>query len=123
VFPYHLAITRHWLAHYWRAEMADAMKREEEAFLADFRQAFRGPAADAVREAARRLELDYAGMDCTIRPDGRVLVFEANAAMLVHLRESRAAFAYKHTHVPRIIAAVGEMVLRRIAEHRLARSA
>jgi Tfp pilus assembly protein PilF len=123
VFPYHLAITRHWLAHYWRAEMADAMKREEEAFLADFRQAFRGPAADAVREAARRLDLDYAGMDCTILPDGRVLVFEANAAMLVHLRESRAAFAYKHTHVPRIIAAVGEMVLRRIAEHRLARSA
>jgi hypothetical protein len=95
VFPYHLAITRHWLAHYWRAEMADAMKREEEAFLADFRQAFRGPAADAVREAARRLELDYAGMDCTILPDGRVLVFEANAAMLMHLRESRAAFAYK----------------------------
>jgi len=123
VFPYHLAITRHWLAHYLRAEMADAMKREEEEFLADFRRTFRGPAADAVREAARRLDLDYAGMDCTILPDGRVLVFEANAAMLVHLRESRAAFAYKHTHVPRIIAAIGEMVLRRIAEHHLARSA
>ena len=119
VFPYHLAITNHWLAHYWRAEMAEAMKREEAAFLADFRQAFRGAAADAVAEAARRLDLDYAGMDCTILPDGRVLVFEANAAMLVHLRESREAFAYKHAHVPRIIAAVGEMVLRRIAERRL----
>jgi hypothetical protein len=103
--------------------MADAMKREEEAFLADFRQAFRGAAADAVGEAARQLDLDYAGMDCTILPDGRVLVFEANAAMLVHLRESREAFAYKHAHVPRMIAAVGDMVLRRIAEHGLARSA
>ena len=123
VFPYHLAITGHWLAHYWRAEMADWMKREEEQFLADFPQAFRGTAADAVGEVARRVDLDYAGMDCTILPDGRVLVFEANATMLVHLRESRARFAYKHTHVPRIIAAVGEMVLRRIAEHRLARSA
>jgi Tfp pilus assembly protein PilF len=123
VYPYHLAITRHWLAHYWRAEMTDAMKREEAAFLDDFRQAFRGPAADAVREAARRLDLDYAGMDCTILRDGRVLVFEANAAMLVHLRESRAAFAYKHTHVPRIVAAVSEMVLRRIAGQSLARSA
>jgi Tfp pilus assembly protein PilF len=123
VFPYHLAITRHWLAHYWRAETTDAMKREEEAFLIDFHQAFRGPAADAIREAARRLDLDYAGMDCTILPDGRVLVFEANAAMLVHLRESRTAFAYKHAHVPRIIAAIGDLVTRRIAEHRLPRSA
>ena len=123
VFPYHLAITSHWLAHYWRAEMTDWMKAEEEAFLADFRQAFRGPAAEAIGEAAHRLGLDYAGMDCTVLPDGRVLVFEANATMLVHLRESRKIFAYKHTHVPRIIDAMSEMVLRRIGEHDLARSA
>lgn len=122
VFPYHLAITRHWLAHYWRAEMADTMKREEEAFLADFRQAFRGAAADAVGEAARRLDLDYAGMDCTLLPDGRVLVFEANAAMLVHLRELREQFAYKHAHVPRIIDAMAEMVMRRTVGLRPARS-
>ena len=123
VFPYHLAITSHWLAHYWRADTTDGMKHEEEGFLADFRQAFRGAAAEAVSEAARRLDLDYAGMDCTILPDGRVLVFEANATMLVHLRESREAFAYKHAHVPRIIDAMSEMVLRRIAERGLARSA
>jgi tetratricopeptide (TPR) repeat protein len=123
VFPYHLAITPHWLSHYWRADMADWMKAEEETFLADFRQAFRGPAAEAVGEAARRLDLDYGGMDCTILPDGRVLVFEANATMLVHLRESRETFAYKHAHVPRIIGAMSEMVLRRIGEPGLARSA
>ena len=113
VFPYHLAITDKWLVHYWRAEMADWMKREEEAFLADFRNAFRGPAADAVLEVARRLDLDFAGMDCTILPDGRVLVFEANATMLVHLRESREAFAYKHAHVPRIIDAMADLVRRK----------
>jgi tetratricopeptide (TPR) repeat protein len=123
VFPYHLAITAHWLAHYWRADMAEWMKAEEETFLADFRQAFRGPAAEAVGEAAQRLDLDYGGIDCTILPDGRVLVFEANATMLVHLRESRDTFAYKHAHVPRIIDAMSEMVLRRVAEHALARSA
>ncbi|HLH87040.1 MAG TPA: tetratricopeptide repeat protein [Xanthobacteraceae bacterium] len=116
VFPYHLAITSHWLAHYWRAEMTGWMRAEEEAFLADFRRTFRGPAAEAVGEAARRLDLDYAGMDCTILPDGRVLVFEANATMLVHLRESRETFAYKHAHVPRIIDAMSEMVLRRIGD-------
>jgi hypothetical protein len=52
-----------------------------------------------------------------------VLVFEANAAMLVHSREWREASADKHAHVPRIIAAGGAMTTRRIAEQRLAQSA
>ncbi|MGP0090785.1 MAG: tetratricopeptide repeat protein [Xanthobacteraceae bacterium] len=115
VYPYHLAIAKDWLLHYWRADMADWMKREEEAFLADFRSVFRGVAADAVAEVARRIDLDYAGMDCTILPDGRVLLFEANATMLVHLRDSRQGFAYKHAHVPRIIDAVTHLVTRRTA--------
>lgn len=115
VYPYHLAIAKDWLLHYWRADMADWMKREEEAFLGDFRSAFQGVAADAVAEVARRIDLDYAGMDCAILPDGRVLLFEANATMLVHLRDSRQGFAYKHAHVPRIIDAVTRLVTRRTA--------
>jgi glutathione synthase/RimK-type ligase-like ATP-grasp enzyme len=113
VYPYHLAIRGDWLVHYWRADMSDAMKREEEAFLTDFRSAFRGAAADAVIEVARRLDLDYAGMDCSLLADGRVLLFEANATMLVHLRESRVTAAYKHAHVPRIVDAMSDLVLRR----------
>ena len=113
VYPYHLAISKHWLVHYWRAEMSDWMMREEQMFLSDLRTAFRGVAEDAINEVARRLDLDYGGMDCTILPDGRVLVFEANSTMLVHLRESRRDCAYKHEHVPRIIDAMSEFVLRR----------
>jgi Flp pilus assembly protein TadD len=120
VYAYHLAITGHWLSHYWRAEMADWMKREEEEFLADFRSVFRGPAADAVGEVAHRLDLDYAGMDCALLPDGRVLLFEANTTMLVHLKESRREFAYKHAHVPRIIDAMSELVIRRMAARQCA---
>jgi tetratricopeptide (TPR) repeat protein len=116
VYPYHLAISKHWLVHYWRAEMVDWMKQEEQAFLTDIRNAFRGSAEHAVNEVARRLDLDYGGMDCAILPDGRVLVFEANATMLVHLRESRGDFAYKHQHVPRIIDAMSDLVLGRIAQ-------
>jgi tetratricopeptide (TPR) repeat protein/glutathione synthase/RimK-type ligase-like ATP-grasp enzyme len=115
VYPYHLAISKHWLVHYWRAEMTDWMKQEEQAFLADIRSVFRSTAELAINEVARRLDLDYGGMDCTILPDGRVLVFEANATMLVHLRESRGDFAYKHQHVPRIIDAMSDLVRRRIA--------
>jgi tetratricopeptide (TPR) repeat protein len=104
-------------AHHNRGMLLAEMRRPEEA------RGRSGGRRRCGRQGGRRLDLDYAGMDCTILPDGRVLVFEANAAMLVHLRESREAFAYKHRHVPRIIAAVGDMVLRRIAEHRLSRTA
>jgi tetratricopeptide (TPR) repeat protein len=113
VYPYHLAISKHWLVHYWRAEMTGWMKEEEQAFLADTRSAFNGAAEEAIQEVARRLDLDYGGMDCAILPDGRVLVFEANSTMLVHLRDSRDDFAYKHEHVPRIIDAMSNLVLRR----------
>jgi Flp pilus assembly protein TadD len=116
VYPYHLAIATDWLVHYWRAEMTDWMKQEEEKFLADWRSVFCGAAAEAVAEVARRLDLDYAGIDCALLPDGRVLLFEANATMLVHLRESRADFAYKHAYVPRIIDAMTALVKRRVVE-------
>ncbi|HUI95958.1 MAG TPA: tetratricopeptide repeat protein [Xanthobacteraceae bacterium] len=115
VYPYHVAIANDWLVHYWRAEMTDWMKQEEEEFLADWRSVFSPAAAAAVTEVARRLDLDYAGMDCAILPDGRVLLFEANATMLVHLKESRAEFAYKHAYVPRIIEAMTALVNQRVA--------
>lgn len=116
VFPYHLAIGEDWLVHYWRTPMSEAwMKREEEAFLADYETVFPPEAAQAVREAARRLDLDCGGMDCALTRDGRVLLFEANATMNLQLADSRAEFPYKHLYVPRIGAAVADMVRRRCA--------
>ncbi len=116
VFPYHLAVAKDWMVHYWRAGPAQTpwMKREEAAFLAHYRSVFDGRRGEAVREAARRLDLDYGGMDCAITRDGSVLLFEANAGMLVHLDESREDFAYKHAFVPRIFDAVAAMVERRL---------
>ncbi|MBV8652493.1 MAG: hypothetical protein JO255_13585, partial [Alphaproteobacteria bacterium] len=103
VYPYHLAIGEDWLVHYWRVGMpAEWMKREEEAFLADYEAVFRGPAAETVRAVARRLDLDCGGMDCGLTSDGCVLLFEANATMNLQLADSRTAFPYKHRYVPRI---------------------
>ena len=114
-YPYHLAIGDHWLVHYWRAEMgrSEDKKREEEAFLTDWRAVFGPQGAAAVEEVARRLDLDYGGMDCSILPDGRVLFFESNACMLVHLDDSAVEFPYKHAAVPRIRDAVTRMVRNR----------
>ena len=36
-----------------------------------------------LREVARRLDLDFFGVDCNIDPSGQVTLFEANACMLI----------------------------------------
>jgi len=116
-YPCHLAIAENWLVHYWRARMGreEWKKREEEEFLSDWRGVF-GPAASAVVEqVAQRLDLDYGGMDCSLLANGDVLFFEANACMLVHLDDAEAEFSYKHRAVPRIRAAMTQMIRQRIA--------
>jgi len=120
VFPYHLAIGDDWLVHYWRAEMAQSAwkKAEEERFLSDWRGVFGPVAAAAIDQAARRLDLDYGGMDCALLPDGRALLFEANACILLHLDEPAAAFPYKHRYVPPIRDAFTQMVCDRVGRAR-----
>ena len=115
IHPYHLAIGDDWLVHYWRTEMSLApwKKAEEARFLADWRGVFGAPATRAAEEVARRLDLDYGGMDCALLDDGRLLLFEANACMRVHLDEPVEAFPYKHRHVPAIRDAFSAMVRER----------
>lgn len=115
IYPYHLAIGESWLLHYWRAGMSlEAWKKAEEArFLADWRGVFGERAARAAEDVAVRLDLDYGGMDCALLADGRLLLFEANACMRVHLDEPQAAFPYKHLHVPPIREAFSAMVKAR----------
>ncbi|MGC9271281.1 tetratricopeptide repeat protein [Acidiphilium sp.] len=115
-YPYHLAIARDWLVHYWTAGMADAPARraEEERFLNDPAGTLGERGLAAVTAIGARLDLDYAGIDFSLLPDGRVLVFEANATMLVH-PETEPMFAYKNPAVTRILTAVDRMVTDRLA--------
>jgi len=62
---------------------------------------------------AQRLDLDYGGIDCALLDDGRVLLFEANACILLHLDEPAAGFPYKHRYVPPIREAFSAMVRKR----------
>jgi len=114
--PYHLAIKNDWLVHYATAEMTgDAPRQaEERRFLDDPIGALGAPAWRALEAIGARLDLDYAGIDFSLMPDGRVLVFEANATMLVH-PEPDGPFAYKNPHLERITHAFRAMVERRIA--------
>ncbi len=113
-YPYHLAISENWLVHYFSAVMmSEPWKREEEGrFLADPGVTLGQDAMTALNSIGERLDLDFAGIDFALLPDGRVLVFEANATMLVHLRDNIVDFPYKHVHVPRIFAAFDAMLDR-----------
>ena len=106
-YPYHLAIASHWLVHYFSADMlADAGKQAEEGeFLARPGTVLGGRAMAALAAIGARLELQYAGVDFTLLPDGRVLVFEANATMLVHREVPRSPLAYKNPHIERMCEA------------------
>jgi tetratricopeptide (TPR) repeat protein len=116
-YPFHLAISPRWMVHYYNAAMTEHqwMRDEEHAFLARLDGVFEGALRDALDEAARLLGLDYVGIDCAIDRDGRLLIFEADNALLVHLLDDRALFPYKFDYVPRIYTALDAMVRRRIA--------
>ena len=117
--PYHLAIGEHWKVHYFRTAMDqhDWMRREEAAFLADPACAF-GPAQRAALDAIRAaIDLEFFGLDCAIDRAGALVVFEANASMLIHAADSAALFPYKQASFARIRDAFDRLIAT-AARHR-----
>ncbi len=110
--PYHLAISRGWMVHYFSAEMEghDWKLAEEAAFLADARAALGAGALAALQAIGARLDLDFCGVDFAMLPDGRVLVFEANATMLIHPESDMGRLGFKNPAVKTIIDAMGMLV-------------
>jgi len=111
-YPYHLAIGPRWMVHYETSGTAQHPERleEEQRFLADPEAVLGAPAMAAVRAVGERLDLDFAGIDFALLDDGRVLLFEANATMLVHLEEPDGPLAHKNPYVERILAAFRAML-------------
>jgi len=116
-YGYHLAISPTWKVHYYATPMQHEtwMREEEEAFLRDGNGGRTDALMVGLRTLAARLELDYFAADCTIGPDGRPLLFEADTAMLVHALDPTKTFAYKDGYIRRIFSAVEAMLDRRIA--------
>ncbi len=114
ILPYHLAIHDDWKVHHFRTDMANQpwMRREEEQFLSDTGSVFNAAQQEALQAIATATGLDYGGIDCGQGRDGRVIVFEANAAMLVHDEKSED-FAYKNQYIAKIKDAFGTMLARR----------
>lgn len=116
-YPYHLAISPHWMVHYYSADMlVDPWKREEEArFLAAPQTELGAPAWAALEALGRRLDLDYAGVDFTLLANGEVFVFEANATMLAHRERPDGPLAHKNAYIQRIADAFERLLQKHCA--------
>jgi tetratricopeptide (TPR) repeat protein len=114
--PYHLAISPTWLVHYFSADMPPHPFKhaEEAAFLRDWR-AVLGPRATAVVETLpSTIKLDYFGIDFTLSAAKDLILFEANATMLVHPEPDESVLAYKNPAVHIIIDAMRGMASNRM---------
>jgi hypothetical protein len=117
LYPIHLAISQDWKVHYFTADMADnpQHRAEDAAFLDDMPGIIGARAFAALERIRDALGLDYGGVDFGLSETGEVLLFEANATMVVNPPEADARWAYRRAGVSRILDAVSAMILRRAA--------
>ena len=108
----HMAISEHWMVHYLNAGMYEsAEKRDEEArFMGRFDEDFARRHETALRAVCERVGLDYFGLDCAETPDGELLIFESDVAMIVHAMDSPDMFPYKQQQMRKVFAAFREML-------------
>jgi tetratricopeptide (TPR) repeat protein len=113
-YPYHLAISQHWMVHYQSADMEGTPWKleEEQRFLHDPKAVLGAAGMRAIEAVGSRMDLDYAGIDFSILPDGRILVFEANATMLVHPEAASGVLAHKNIYIRRILDAFAALLKR-----------
>jgi glutathione synthase/RimK-type ligase-like ATP-grasp enzyme len=115
-FACHMAVSSNWMIHYVNAGMyEEAWKREEEARFMDQFDAFARRHQSALDAIYRRTGLDYLFIDCAQTPDGQLLVFEIDHAMVVHAMDLEQLFPYKQTHMLKVKNAMREYLCRRCA--------
>jgi aromatic-L-amino-acid/L-tryptophan decarboxylase len=117
LYPLHLAISSDWKVHYFTSEMAErADHRAEEAKFLENMPAVLGPRAMAALEKIQAtLGLDYAGIDFGLSVTGELLLFEANATMVVNPPEPGEMWDYRRPAIQKIFSAIGRMLREKAA--------
>jgi hypothetical protein len=114
-FLSHMAVSPRWMVHYLNADMEEnAANRAEEALAMEtFDEGFAARHAAAFRRLCEAYPFDYFGIDCAETPDGRLLVFEADVAMIVHAMDPADLYPYKKPAMAKLFAAFVGMLERR----------
>ena len=102
------------MVHYLNAAMLDSPENraEEARMMATFDEDFAVRHSEAFSVLVRRIGLDYFGIDCGETRDGRLLLFEADVAMIVHDMDPPDLFPYKAPQMRKVFDAFQAMVLR-----------
>lgn len=113
LYPVHLAVSKEWKVHYFSSAMAgsESYRREEARFLDDMPAALGPQAMSALATIARELRLDYAGIDFALDAKGRLVLFEANAAMSIYQPRPDERWLYRVEPTRRVVDAIRRMVL------------
>lgn len=114
LYPLHLAISPNWKIHYFSADMKDRPdhRAEEEQFLADMPSVLGTKAMAALERVQTVLGLDYGGIDFGLNQQGEILLFEANATMVVEQPDEDPRWDYRRAAVERIHGGVRAMLMR-----------
>jgi hypothetical protein len=106
-FVSHMAVSGRWMVHYLNADMGEAEHRRAEAeMMATFDEGFAARHAKAFQALVEAFGLDYFGIDCAETRDGRLVVFEADVAMIVHAMDPADLYPYKKPAMAKLFAAV-----------------
>jgi tetratricopeptide (TPR) repeat protein len=115
IYPLHLAISSNWKIHYFTAEMANSPQHraEDAAFLENMPDVLGPLAMKALERIQSVLGLDYGGIDFGLGAQGDILLFEANATMVVNPPEPEERWNYRQPAYKKIHAAVQQMLLKK----------
>jgi hypothetical protein len=115
LYPLHLAISRDWKVHYFRADMAHSAenRQKDAAFLDNMAEVIGQRGVAALERISAMLGLDYGGIDFAVNAEGDILFFEANATMVMVPLAPDEKWAYRRPAFDKVFAAVRAMLMER----------
>jgi hypothetical protein len=117
IYPLHLAISRDWKVHYFRADMAQSAENRatDAAFLGDMASFIGARGMGGLERINATLDLDYCGIDFAVNAEGDILLFEANATMVMVPLSMDRKWDYRRPAFDDVFAAVRRMLVEKSA--------
>jgi Flp pilus assembly protein TadD len=115
LLPIHLALSTQWKVHYFSSDMAKdvAYRAEEAAFLDDPAGFLGAPAMATLTALGEAIDLDYFGMDFCLAANGNILLFEANATMVLQPPTNEPLWDYRRAATERALQATRRLFIER----------
>jgi len=112
-FACHMAISDEWKIWYKDADMIESSSKrsEEERFMTHFEETFGNSHKQTFQDLTNQVGLEYFGIDCAETRDGKLIVFEADNALIIHDMDPKDIFPYKSPQMRKIFKAFENTLL------------